>query len=587
MRSILFKRVCSPGQIVLAAVLFFVGPSCTANSDEATESTSYALVAGTRVVYEVENLTRSASATSSQVTSETGASGGKYVQLSGTPSVGAWVEFTLTSVSAGNYDVNMLYKSNYNRGILQASIDGVNQGSPCNEYAATATQQVACSLGNKALSSGNHVIRFTVTGKSTSSAGYMAVIDQISITATSSTGTGGASSTGGSTSTGGRTSTGGSAGAQHWVGIWTASPYYDSSNQPPVSLTNSVLRQVTHVSLGGTQLRVQYSNLSGNGPVTINSAHIALCRSTPAVDSTIDTSTDKALSFSGVASVTIAQGKEIWSDPINFTVSSQGNVSITTAFGSVPSAVVGHSGSRTTSYIQTNSSNVTAANMGTAQVTDHWYYISGIDTMAAASAVGIVAIGDSITDGRGTDTNKNNRWTDILAARLQVNSATAKVAMMNQGIGATSLVGTSGTAAQARFNRDVLGQSGVRYVIVLDGVNDIGAGASFTSMKAAYDDLISRAHAQGVLTYGATILPFGGNSYYTAAHESVRQQVNAYIKSGAFDGYIDFDAALTDGGNPPKLQTVYATWAQTDWLHPGPAGYQKMGDSVNLTLFTR
>jgi lysophospholipase L1-like esterase len=208
--------------------------------------------------------------------------------------------------------------------------------------------------------------------------------------------------------------------------------------------------------------------------------------------------------------------------------------------------------------------------------------------MADASAVGVVAIGDSITDGRGTDTDHNNRWTDIMAARLQANTATAKVATMNQGIGATNLVGTSGTAAQARFNRDVLGQSGVKYAIVFDGVNDIGGGKSFDAMKAAYDDLISRAHAKGVLIYGATITPFGGYaSYYSTAHETVRKQVNDYIKSGAFDGVIDFDAALTDGGNPPKLKAEYAAWSQEDGLHPGPAGYQKMGDSVDLTLFTK
>jgi lysophospholipase L1-like esterase len=218
--------------------------------------------------------------------------------------------------------------------------------------------------------------------------------------------------------------------------------------------------------------------------------------------------------------------------------------------------------------------------------TEHWYYISGIDVMADASAV--VAIGDSITDGRGTDTNKNNRWTDVMAARLQANAATANVATANQGIGATNLVGSSGTAAQARFNRDVLGQSGVKYAIVYDGVNDIGGGTSYSSMKSAYDDLISRAHAKGVLIYGATIPPFGGySSYYSTAHESVRQQVNTYIKSGAFDGTIDFDAALTDGGNPPKLKSEYAAWAQEDGLHPGPAGYKKMGETVDLSLFTK
>ncbi len=401
--------------------------------------------------------------------------------------------------------------------------------------------------------------------------------------------TGGVSATGGKSTTqsGGSMSGGASSQAQHWVGTWSASPYYDSGNQPPSSLSNSVLRQVVHVSLGGSQIRVQFSNLSGNGPVTINAAHVALCKSTSAADSTIDTGSDKALAFSGNASVTVAQGKEVWSDSVDFQVPALSNVTITTAFGSVPSNVVGHSGSRTTSYLQTGSSNVNAASMTSAQTTEHWYYIAGIDVMADASSKAAAAIGDSITDGRGTDTNKNNRRTDVLAARLQASPSTSNVAILNQGIGATNLVGSSGTAAQARFNRDVLGQSGVRYAIVYDGVNDIGGGASFSSMKAAYDDLISRAHAKGLLIYGGTILPFGGNSYYSAAHESVRQQVNTYIKSGAFDGYIDFDAALTDNGNPPKLQTTYAQWAQADGLHPGPAGYQKMGSSVELGLFSK
>jgi lysophospholipase L1-like esterase len=376
-------------------------------------------------------------------------------------------------------------------------------------------------------------------------------------------------------------------GAQHWVGTWTGSPYYDSGNQPPASLSNAVLRQVVRISLGGSKFRVQFSNLFGNGPVTIRAAHIALCKATPAVDSTIDPATDTALAFSGSASATIEQGQELWSDPIAFAIPALGTVSLTTAFENVPSSVVGHSGSRTTSYLQAGSSDVSAASMASAQTTDHWYYISGIDVMADVSAVAAVAIGDSITDGRGTDTNKNNRWTDILAARLQATAATAHVAMLNQGIGATSLVGTSGTAAQARFERDVLGQSSVRYAIVFDGVNDIGGGAQFAGMKAAYDDMIARAHAKGVLIYGATILPFGANGYYSPAHETVRVQVNEYIKSGAFDGYIDFEAAVTDGQNPPNLDAVSAAWAQQDGLHPGPAGYQKIGDAADLTMFTK
>jgi lysophospholipase L1-like esterase len=201
--------------------------------------------------------------------------------------------------------------------------------------------------------------------------------------------------------------------------------------------------------------------------------------------------------------------------------------------------------------------------------------------MADTAARGIVAIGDSITDGRGTDTDHNNRWTDVLASRLNMNDATKNVSMMNQGIGATNLVGT-GTAAQARFARDVLGQSGVKYAIVLDGVNDIHGGATLDAMKSAYNALITMAHAKNVLIYGATITPMD-----YASGDSLRKQVNSFIKSGVFDGVIDFDTALTDGGNPAKLQAMYATWSMEDGLHPGPAGYQKMGQTPDLTLFTK
>ena len=408
-------------------------------------------------------------------------------------------------------------------------------------------------------------------------------------------GTGGTNAGGhaGSSATGGVSGTGGAAGgsgATHWVGTWSASPYYDSGNQPPTSLANAVIRQITHVSIGGSQLRVQFSNLFGNGSVNIKAAHIALCTASPLVDSTIDTTTDTALAFSGAATVTIAQGQEVWSDPVSFTVAPLGNVTITTAFGSVPSQITGHSGSRTNSFIQAGSTTVNAATMTSATSTEHWYIISGIDVMAPAADKAAVAIGDSITDGRGVDINKNDRWTDDLSARFQGMSTTSNVAMLNQGIGATDLVGT-GTAAQARYSRDVLKQSGVRYAIIFDGVNDILGGASFSSMKTVYDSLISQGHTAGLLVYGATITPFGAYSGYSAAYESVRQQVNTYIKSGAFDGVLDFDAAVTDGGNPPKLQSQYSTWTSADGsgdgLHPSPAGYQKMAASVDLTLFTK
>ena len=376
-------------------------------------------------------------------------------------------------------------------------------------------------------------------------------------------------------------------GATAWLGTWTASPYLAASDaQPPAALSNSVLRQVTHISVGGGKFRVQFSNKVGNGAVTIKSAHVALCKATPKVDGSIDTATDKALAFSGMPGVTIAQGMEVWSDAVDFAAPALSNVTITTALGSVPSDLTAHAGARTNSYVQASSTDVSVANLTSSPKGLHWYFISGIDVMAPAGSRGIAVIGDSITDGRGTTDDGNDRWTDVLAARLQANAATANVSVMNQGIGATNLIGT-GTAAQARFARDVLGQSGVKYAIIYDGVNDIGGGASADSMKTVYAGLVSAAHAKNVVAIGATIPPFGGNSYYTAAHETVRTTINAYIKTAAFDGYIDFDTALTDGGNPPKLQATYAAWSQMDGLHPGPAGYKKMGDTPDLTLFTK
>ncbi len=378
---------------------------------------------------------------------------------------------------------------------------------------------------------------------------------------------------------------GGSPGGTQWVGTWAASPYLAAADaQPPSPLSNAVLRQVTRVSIGGNQIRLQLSNLSGNGPVTAKSVHVALNKSTGPADSTIDTATDKALSFSGMESVTIAQGKEVWSDPLDFALAPLSKVTITMALGSVPSNLTAHAGSRTTSYVQANSTDVSAAAMTSAGKTDHWYFISGIDVMAPAGSKAVAIIGDSITDGRGTDTNGNNRWTDILAERLQANAATANIGVLNQGIGATNLVGT-GTAAEARFERDVLNQSGVKYAIIYDGTNDLGNGVAFQAMKTVYDKLIAAGRAKNLLVFGATIPPFGGSSYYSAAHEMVRTQVNQYVKGGAFDGYIDFDVALTDGGNPPKLKSEYAAWSQMDGLHPGPAGYKKMGESIDLMLF--
>ena len=409
-----------------------------------------------------------------------------------------------------------------------------------------------------------------------------------------SPGTGGDTSSGGG-GAGGSPGAGGAAGggatagagggdASHWVGTWTGAPQLtETGNLPPTPLSNLTLRQVVHVSLGGSQIRVRFSNEFGDAPVTINQAHVAVCPATP-VNSTIDTTTDKALSFSGNASTTIGASAAVWSDPIDFHLASLSNLTITTAFGSVPTNVTGHPGSRTTSYEQA-AVDVSAASMTSAQTADHWYIISGVDVMADASAMGVVVLGDSIADGRGSTTNGNDRWPDDLARRLQGNAATATVAVMNQGIGGNAITsGGLGPTATARYSRDVLGASGVRWVVVFEGVNDIGGGATADSITGAYASFISMAHARNLLIYGATITPFGSNAYYSVAHEATRQAVNTYIRGGAFDGFIDLDAAVTDTSTPPKLQPAYDSG---DGLHSTPVGYQKMADTFDLTLFTK
>jgi lysophospholipase L1-like esterase len=416
---------------------------------------------------------------------------------------------------------------------------------------------VACVLGSKTLTAGNHAMRFTVTGKNTSSAGFMMVIDQISLTVPGG-------------------------GAPIWVGTWSGAPQLtETNNLPPSPLSNAALRQVVHVSVGGSQLRVKFSNEYGNGPVTINAAHVAVCNANP-VNSTIDTATDRALTFSGSVSVTIAAGQTVRSDALTFALAPLSNLSVTVAFGGVPSNVTGHPGSRTTSYLQPASSNVSAANMTSAQTTDHWYILSGVEAFADAKALAI--LGDSITDGRGSTTNGNDRWPDDLARRLQSSGAT-KVAVLNAGIGGNAIAsGGIGPTGVSRFGRDVLGQSGIRWVIIFEGVNDILGDASASTVTSAYDTLIAQARAQNLRVYGATITPFGSNSSFTAARETVRQTVNTYIRGGHFDAFIDFDAAVRDTSNPPRLQTQYDS---SDGLHLNPAGYQKLADTVDLALFAQ
>jgi lysophospholipase L1-like esterase len=373
----------------------------------------------------------------------------------------------------------------------------------------------------------------------------------------------------------------------HWVGTWGCGPQLtEPGNLPPAPLANSTLRQFVHVTLGGKQLRVRFSNAYGTNSVTMNSAHVALAAGAGSAGSgNINTVTDKALAFRGAASATIPPGEVVLSDPLAFDLPPLTNLVVTIYFGSISATTInGHPGSRTTSFIQSGNA-VSAASLPGAAKTAHWYIITGVDVLPDASGKALVTLGDSITDGRGSTTDGNNRWPDNLAQRLSANGPTAGVAVINMGIGGNGVFGGLGPSARARFDRDVLSQSGVQWLIVFEGVNDIGGGASAQSLTNAYAQFVDKAHARNLRAYGATITPFGGNGYYTTAHEAVRQSVNTWIRtSGKFDAVIDFDAVVR---NPVTLTNLLSAYDSGDGLHLSPAGYQAMANAIDLTLFTK
>lgn len=372
--------------------------------------------------------------------------------------------------------------------------------------------------------------------------------------------------------------------AERWVGTWgTAAQLTEAANLPPApGLTNRTLRQIFLASIGGSRLRVHLSNAYGKSSVTLNAVHLASSKG----GHTVDAPTDRALTFDGMPSITIPAGATATSDALDFALAPQTKVALSIAFGATPAEITGHPGSRTTSYIAPSDA-AAAASLASPVAVEHWYFATGIDVVAAAPSAALVTLGDSITDGRGSTTDGNNRWPDNLSRRLRQNAATAGVAVLNKGIGGNAVIkGGLGPPAVDRFARDVLEQAGVRWLIVLHGVNDIGEATDQSvaqDLIAAYQQLIARAHEHDIKVYGVPILPFGGSMYDSADHEAARQTVNAWIRgAGHFDAVIDLEAAVQDPASPKRLLASYDTG---DHLHPNAAGYQKMADQIDLTLF--
>jgi lysophospholipase L1-like esterase len=370
----------------------------------------------------------------------------------------------------------------------------------------------------------------------------------------------------------------------HWVGAWGCAPQLtEPANLPPApGLSGNTLRQIVRVTLGGKELRVRFSNLFGDGPLSVDSAQLAIS----AGGGAIQPGTGKRLKFRGFDSVTIPQGGETFSDTLDYDLPPMTDMAITIRFREVPAAVTGHPGSRSTSYLAAGNE-VGAASLTQPAKAAHWYIVTGIDVMADGASASVAVLGDSLTDGRGSTTDGNDRWTDVLARRLYANERTALVTVLNEGLGGNTVLARGlGPPAVTRFDRDMLGQTAVRWLIVLEGVNDIGGNVSpnvAADLIAAYQQFIDKAHARGVRVYGVPILPFGKSMYDSPAHEAARQTVNQWIRtSGRFDAVIDMDAAVRDPETPSNLLPAYDTG---DHLHLNPAGYRKMAEVIDLNLF--
>ena len=391
-----------------------------------------------------------------------------------------------------------------------------------------------------------------------------------------------------------------------WLASWATSQQIPEPHNalPPAQLTNSTLRQIVHLSAGGTAVRIRLSNAFGTQPLHIAGVHLAFAASpsSPA----LTPNSDHPILFAGQPSVTIPAGAEYISDPLPIPIPALSDLAISILFTDPPSPETGHPGSRATSWLLPGDHladpSFTPATPADLTHIDHWYQLTGVDVFSAnPTAATLVTLGDSITDGHGATTNGNDRWPDDLARRLQSAGLTA-IAVSNQGIGGNHLLTDGlGPNTLARLDRDLLAQPGVRWVILLEGINDLGGlsrqpdstpaqhAALVAQIIAAYSQIIARAHAQGIQVFGATLTPWLGSDYYhpDPAAEADRQAVNQWIRSAPssdshFDAVLDFDLALRDPAQPSRILPTYDCG---DHLHPNPAGYQALANSIPLSLF--
>lgn len=370
--------------------------------------------------------------------------------------------------------------------------------------------------------------------------------------------------------------------AQNWVGTWATAPQTVVRSFMPYNncMTNRSVRQVVKVSIGGDVIRLKLSNIYSMQPVEIRSIYIAHAK-----DSfSIDAKSAQYFKFGNSYKTIIPAGKQIVSDALKFKLRNLERVAITINYTSAPEVPTVHMGSRTTSYIMKGVTNA-HSNFEKAFRENHWYNISGIDVYTMSNNMSAIAImGNSITDGKCSTDNAQNRWPDVMSEMLQLKHKITNQGVLNLGIGnnRVTVPGGFGALAKERFDRDILMQSGVKKVIIFEGINDIGAAKSGNSETVArqiiesIQGMVRKAKAQKKKVYLGTITPFRGAGYYSHFHEAARLYVNDWIRSQAknVDGILDFAKLLQDPNDDRRMKREYAS---NDWLHPNPAGYKAMG----------
>lgn len=370
--------------------------------------------------------------------------------------------------------------------------------------------------------------------------------------------------------------------AQNWVGTWATAPQTVVKSFMPYNncMTNRSVRQVVKVSIGGSVIRLKLSNIYSMQPVEIRSIYIAHAK-----DSfDIDAKTAQYFKFGNSYKTVIPAGKQIVSDALKFKLRNLERVAITINYTSAPEIPTVHMGSRTTSYIMKGVTNA-HSNFAKAFRENHWYNISGIDVYTMSNNMSAIAIiGNSITDGKCSTDNAQNRWPDVMSEMLQLKHKITNQGVLNLGIGnnRVTVPGGFGALAKERFDRDILMQSGVKKVIIFEGVNDIGAARSGSSETVArqiiesIQGMVKKAKARKMKVYLGTITPFKGAGYYSHFHEAARLYVNDWIRSQAknVDGILDFAKLLQDPNDDRRMKREYAS---NDWLHPNPTGYKAMG----------